>query len=93
MNAKERIQISDLIQEVKVLKTHLSKRLVKVEGHLYDDKDTNQEGLIHEVRDIKADVASIRADLKYAKWIAGTVATAVTILVSIVAKIIGNKFF
>ncbi len=93
MNAKEKIQVEDLIQEIKVLKAHLSKRLFKVEGHLYDDSDTQQEGLIHQVKDLNNKVDSIVADLRYAKWIAVTVSAVVTFVTSIVMKSITDRFF
>lgn len=93
MTAREKVQISDLIQEVKVLKAHLSKRLVKVEGHLYDDKDTDQEGLIHQVRDLNHKVDSIAADLRFAKWIAGTVSAVVAFIMTMLSKTILDKIF
>lgn len=93
MNAREKVQVEDLIQEVKVLKAHLSKRLVKMEGHLYDDKDTNQEGLIHQVKDLNNKVDSIAADLRYAKWIAVTVSGVVTFVTTILMKSITDRFF
>jgi hypothetical protein len=84
MNAKEKIQVEDLIQEVKVLKTHLSKRLVKMEGHLYDDKDTNQEGLIHKQQILESKLDEVLWEIKTAKklfaLISGAVAAAVTLI-------------
>ena len=78
MNAKEKVQVEDLIQEVKVLKTHLSKRLVKMEGHLYDDKETNQEGLIHQVKDLDKKVDEILWEIKWAKWVVTAIVGAIS---------------
>ena len=86
MNAKEKVQVEDLIQEVKVLKTHLSKRLVKMEGHLYDDKETNQEGLIHQVKDLDKKVDKILWELKWAKWVVTTVAGVFTLVFNALYK-------
>ena len=93
MNATEKVQVKDLIQEIKILKAHLSKKLFKVEGHLYDDSDTDQEGLIHQVRDLNNKVDSIVSDLRYAKWIAVTISAAVTIVTTMIVKTIGDRFF
>jgi hypothetical protein len=90
MNAREKVQVEDLIQEVKVLKAHLSKRLVKMEGHLYDDKDTNQDGLIHRVEDLDEKVDKILWEIRWAKKLVIIVSTFVGGVVSLVSKYLFN---
>ena len=87
MNQREKIQISEIKEDLAVLRDYLEKGerdITAIKYHLYDNKNTGQQGLVNKVEQLDKKVDSIVSDLKWAKMVTTGIATALSSLAMLI---------